>query len=231
MKNEKVSLRLSDRTVDNKIEFAISVVFNMTGNAFFPAPVPTLAQVNTAAQNLDNARTAALNGGVDKTALQNQLEAVLDNLMLRLANQVEGIANAAITTGGDAITIITSAGMDYRRPSTPAAVPAAPVNVTATSTLTEGEIHTEWDVVHEAHVYVVETTTDPLVVGTGNRTAAPAPGVTLPAAVVWTQVKILTQRKFTLTGLVSGTKYAVRIYCVGTHGESAYSNVVVAKAL
>jgi len=231
MKNEKVSLRLAERTVDNKIEFSKGVVLSMTGNPFFPSPVPTLAQVSSAAQNLENAHVAAMNGGVDKTALQNQLEAELDNLMLRLGNHVESIANEAALTGGNAITIITSAGMDYRRPNMPAAVPSAPANLRAESTLNEGEIHTEWDGVHEAHVYVVEITTDPSIVGFGNRVGVPAPGITLPAAVVWTQVKILTQRRFTLTGLVSGTKYAVRIYCVGTHGESAYSNVVVAKAL
>src|ERR1700744_3803329 len=112
MKNEKVSLRLAERTVDNKIEFSKGVVLSMTGNPFFPTPVPTLAQVSSAAQNLENAHVAAMNGGVDKTALQNQLEAELDNLMLRLGNHVESIANEAALTGGNAITIITSAGMD-----------------------------------------------------------------------------------------------------------------------
>ena len=229
MKNEKVSLKLKGRTVDNKIEFSKSVVLKMTGNSNFPSAVPSLAQISAAALALDNARIAAINGGVDKTAAQTQQEAILDNLMLRLGNYVEGIANAAVASGGDARAIITSAGMDYKRDRTITPVPAAPLNVKAASTQTEGEIYVSWDAVHQAYVYVIEITTDPSVVGTGNRTITPTPGALSPA--VWTQVKILTQKKFTLSNLTSATKYAIRIYGVGTHGESPYSNVVVAKAL
>jgi len=231
MKNEKVILKLGDRPVNEKIEFARNIVISITGNSSLTNLASMLPAVTTAVNNLEAANIAALDGAKSKKVFLLQQEAILDNLLLQLGNNVEARANALASIGGDAKAVITSAGMDYKRDRTSASVPAAPGNVKALSTITEGDISLIWDGVHLAHVYVIEITTDPSIVGLGNRAGVPAPGITLPAAVVWTQVKILTQRRFTLTGLVSGTKYAVRIYCVGTHGESAYSNVVVAKAL
>lgn len=229
MKTERVSLKLAKRSVSDKIELGRGIVSAMNASGQFAAAATLLSLLTTALNNLESANIAALDGGKSKKALLYQQEAVVDNLLLQVANLVEAAANAAEAAGGDGQAVITAAGMDYRKAGTPAPVPAAPQNLRAGTTLTEGSIHIEWDKVREAHVYVIEISTDASVVG-DSRLAAPTIGSPNPVA-VWTQVKILTQRKFSLTGLTSGTKYAIRVYCVGTHGESVYSNVVVAKAL
>ncbi|MEO8760925.1 MAG: fibronectin type III domain-containing protein [Bacteroidia bacterium] len=231
MKNEKVSLKLSSRTVENKVDFGKGVVNSMTGNAYFPSPVPALAAVTNAINNLDAAKVAALDGGKSKTAVMHQNEAIVDNLLLQLGNYVESVAIAKAALGGDAKAVITGAGMDYRKQNSLSSVPDAPINVKADTTKSEGEITISWDKVAGAHAYVIEMSTDSSVVG--SRLAAPpvGGGVVTPTFAVFTMVKILSQRKFTLTGLDSGTKYALRVYAVGTHGYGTYSNVVVAKAL
>ena len=231
MKTERVSLKLASMSVNDKIEFGRNIVTSMNGNSLFAAANALLPAVTTAINNLETANIAALDGGKAKKALLHQQEGIVDNLLAQLGNLAEVAANASAVAGGDAKAVITAAGMDYRKSATPLPVPAAPQNLSAVNTLTEGEIHTEWDSVRGAHVYVMEITTDSSIVGAGNRAAPPIGGTVSPTTAVWVQVKILTQRKFSLTGLTSGTKYAIRVYCVGTHGESTYSNVVVAKAL
>jgi hypothetical protein len=230
MKNEKVSLKLSERTVDNKVEFGKSIVVSMTSNTNFPTPTPALPSVTTAINALDAAKVAAIGGGKSKTALMHQCEDTLDSILLQLANYVESVANAKAAAGGDAKALITSAGMDYKKQSSSTAVPDAPINIKAETTKSEGEILINWDKVMGAHVYVIEMSTDSSVVGS-RAIGPPAGGIVTPTIVTFTLVKILSQRKFTLTGLDSGTKYALRVYAVGTHGYSPYSNVVVAKAL
>ena len=227
MKNIKVALLLNNKNADSKVEYNKNVITSITGNSFFSAPSPTLAAVTAANNTFENANTAAKNGGKSQVSARNAAEAVIDNLMLQLANYVESVANAAAASGGDAMAIINSAGMDYKKGKSASVLPASPQNVTAKTTQNEGEIELRWEKVIGEHVYVLEMTTDPSVVGA--RMVTPLPGALNP--VVWTQMRILTQTKYTVSGLTSGTKYAFHVYAVGSKGYGAFSNTVVGKAL
>ena len=229
MKRIKVALSLDDKTTDSKVESNKNVITKRTANSFFAAPTPTLAVVTAANNAFEAANTAAKDGGKSKIAARNAAEAVIDNLMLQLGNYVESTANAAAATGGDAIAVITSSGIDYKKDKTASVLPDAPQNVTAATTNNEGEIELHWAKVKGVHAYVVEMTTDASVVGA--RAIGPVAGVITPTTVVWSQVRILTQAKYTVSNLTSGTKYAFHVYAVGSKGYGTYSNTVVAKAL
>lgn len=226
MKKTRVVLSLAGKPVDSKIESNKNVIQSMTGNAHFPNPTPSLAAVTAANNKLEASNTAAKDKGKSKIAQRRADEAAVDNLMMQLGNYVEAVANAAAANGGDAEAIITSAGMDYRHARTTHSLPPdAPLNVTAVTTANEGEIELHFSKVKGAYVYVIEMTTDASVVG--SRTLGAVPNTT----VVWTQVRILKQTKYLVSTLVSGTKYAFRVFAVGAKGYGAYSNVVVGKAL
>ena len=60
---KKVNLNLSGRSIPNKIAFAGTVVLQMSGNAYFPTPSPTLTAVKTAADALNLAYQKAQTGG------------------------------------------------------------------------------------------------------------------------------------------------------------------------
>ena len=229
MKRVKIVLSLDDKNTDSKVEYNKNVINSMTGNSFFLSPNPTLAAVTAANNNFEAANTAAKDGGKSKIAARNAAETIIDNLMMQLINYAEAVANAAEAAGGDAKAVITSAGMDYRKSRSAPVLPDAPQNVTASTTTNEGEIELRWVKVKGEHSYVIEMTTDPSIVGA--RTINPVPIVITPTNVVWTQVRILTQTKFTVSNLTSGTKYAFHVYAVGAKGYGAYSNTVVAKAL
>lgn len=226
MKIERVSQRLGERTVSNKVEYARNVILCMTGNSNFSMPNPPLATVTTAIDNLDDAAAAAVSGGKNKTNAMNSKEDVLDNLLSQLGNYVESTASAAAATGGDAKTIITSAGMDYARPKNKAPLPLAPDGVKAVSTA-EGQIDLNWKGVKYSRAYVVEISSDVAAI---TPTSGTTP-VTTRVFISWVITDVCTKSKCTITGLISGTKYAFRVYAVGTAGKGAVSVPVVVKVL
>src|ERR1700761_5421913 len=115
MKTERVSLKLAHTSVNDKIELGRNIVNAMTGNSLFAAAASLLPAVTTALNNLESANLAALDGGKSKKALLHQQEAIVDNLLLQVANLVEMAANASAAAGGDAQAVITAAGMNYHK--------------------------------------------------------------------------------------------------------------------
>jgi hypothetical protein len=231
MKTERVSLRLSERSVSDKIETSKNIVSSMNGNNKFTNPSPALAAITSATINLENAYIAAIDGGKSKTAFMHQQEAILDNLLLQLSNYVEATANAALAAGGDAQAVILSAGMDFKRAKNVAPLPLAPTGLTATSAL-EGEVELKWKSVKYARSYIVEISSDVSAIQGGT----PNPNVFTPIAnarlfIAWLFVDTVTKVKCTVPNLSSGTKYAFRVYALGTAGKGSKSVPVVVKVL
>ena len=220
----KVSLKLSTRSADDKVEFARGMVTAMTGNASFTSPSPALATVSSAATDLENAIIAAQDGGKSKTALMHAKEVVLDNILTQLGLYVEATAN-----GDD--SVILSSGANARHTKGAPQVPAVPANVNAATGVAEGAISLNWETVKNARVYVVEQLDDASTIQS-SRSIAPVSGGTLtPVVANWHQVAIVTKSKISLSNLISGNKYAYRIYCVGAAGNGNYSTPVVIKVL
>jgi len=111
----KVKLGLKDLNVPELITYSSHVVTKMTGNVFFPTPMPTLAKVTTATTNLSNAYNSALGAGPAQTAVVNQTRELLELLLTSLGAYVEGIANDPANAIPGAEAIILSSGFEVKQ--------------------------------------------------------------------------------------------------------------------
>lgn len=199
----KVKLGLDRMSVAELLEFAKQVVSAMTGNPNFTTPNPPLAQITTAADNLDTARQAALlarSEAKTKTTIQNQREDELRAFLRKMALYVENI-------GGEDEAVITSAGMNTKAPATPGGATGLVEGFNSTTGDSDGEIDLGWNSLANAASYVVEQSLQG------------------PPNAVWTQVKTTTQSKVTITGLQSGTRYWFRVAAVGPQGQGGWSDI------
>ena len=220
----KTSLRLGTRSANDKVVFALSIVTAMTGNVGFPAPVPSLAAVAQAATDLETALNRNDMRDKAKTTLANTKEAALDDILTLLALYVDGVAK------GDA-NLILSTGMPVRAARAASQLPVAPLNVSAINTTVEGEVQVKWDKVSNARVYVVEISNDVAATQSTPLNSPPTVSTTARSFITWTLVDIIAHAKYTLTGLTSGIKYAVRIYAVSAKGKGNRSVPVIVKVL
>ncbi len=219
MKKIKVSLGLKRFSANDKVELARAIVLAMTGNSNFTTPVPALSVVTTASTALDVALQNAQDRGKTKIALAHAAEANLDNLLTQLALYVESASN------NDPAKILSS-GMRVKSDRTPSQVPGVPINLSTRFVANDGAIKLTWDAVPLAKVYVIEQTDDPDLVISSRSVGGSNPA---PAA-AWSTVVIVTKTSFTITGLISGSKYAFRLFAIGAGGYGAYSDPIIAKA-
>lgn len=84
----------------------------MTGNSWFPAPVPTLAEVQAAIDALDEEETRTLTRVRDAVPARNEKRLVLVARLQHLAAYVQSIADA---NPEHAASIIESAGMYVKK--------------------------------------------------------------------------------------------------------------------
>ncbi len=233
MKTIRVSLGLSRLTPSKRISKWGIIKTDMTGNSNFsspnPLPNPSLSFIDTQVIILGNDISAAESGDHSKVSAMNAQVEKVDMLLNQLGNYVEQTANAAALLGGDAESIIRSAGMDVEAPRTKAPVPNAPTDVKGVSTV-EGDIALSWKNVKYARAFIVEISSD--LSATGGATGSTTTNTSTARVYVdWEITDVCHKPKITLSGLVSGTKYAVRIISSGTAGKSAPSATVVVKVL
>ena len=202
----KVKLNLRNLSVPEKIARAQQIVAALTGNTNFPTPHPPLAEVTTAANELEAATNAAQAARLEAkrlTAARDVKEDELTQLITQLGAYVESVA------GGDE-ALIMSAGLEMRSDrTTDSSAPAAPETLTATTGNHEGEVELSWDAVRGARSYVVERTTNP------------------QEASSWTQAGVSPRSSLIVEGLESGKRYYFRVAAVTLNGQSPWSNHAV----
>lgn len=201
----KVKLNTKDLSVPEKIARARQIVAAMTGNANFPAPQPTLAQIIAGIDELqtayDDAHAARQEAKARTTAL-NEKEETLDRTLSQMTAYVESIA-------GDDVEKIQSAGLDVRSTASPSGTLSAPESLNASQGDMEGEIDLHWDRVERARSYVIEQSADPAT------------------DVSWKHAAVSTRSQATIDGLTSGAKYWFRVAAVSPQGQSGWSNPAV----
>jgi hypothetical protein len=106
-----LDVRLTDAAL---IGLATHIVTEMTGNLYFKTPTPALATVSADNAAYAKAQTAALMKTKSTIADRNAKKAVVVTDLRMLKAYVQSIANADPT---NATTIIQSAGMNLRKPS------------------------------------------------------------------------------------------------------------------
>lgn len=199
----KIRLNLSRLSVAEKIAKAKQIVAAMTGNPNFTAPSPPLPEVATAATELQTAAGASATAKQtlkETTAVQNDKEATIDQLLTRLAGYVESVA-------GSDEQVILSAGMDVRAPSVSTTErPPQPQALAATAGDRDGEIDLSWESVSGAKSYAVEQSGDPVTPNS------------------WQHAGVSTRSLHTAAGLTSGTRYWFRVAAINKVGQSGWSD-------
>jgi hypothetical protein len=196
----KVKLNFTKLSIAEKLSRAQQIVASLTGNPNFPAPQPTLAQLNDALQAASITAQKARQEAKTATSEQESKEETLNQLITQLGGHVESVS------GGDE-TKILSAGLDVRATGSPGSDPPSLPKAVA---LTEGdhsnELDAGWDSVTGARSYVVQLSADP------------------PTPTSWQPGTVVARSHATLSGLQSGTRYWVRVAAVNANGQSGWSD-------
>ena len=129
----RVLLSFTRKLDTDLIAFVRNVVTLTTGNAQYPAPKPTLAEVTTSVDAFEEAVHTALDGGKIAIAARNAARQALLGVMRQLAAYVQGNCDA------DLLALISS-GFDAVRAPSPATVPTAPQNPRLSLTDKSGEL-------------------------------------------------------------------------------------------
>ena len=178
----------------------------MTGNANFPSPTPTLAQVTAARTALVAALADAESGAHADIAKKNEAVRTLRDLLTKLARYVNSVA------GGDVDKAVTS-GFELAKRPDPIDRLEAPQELSARMSSYAGRIDLHWDKVRGARMYQVYICAgDPAV------------------AANWSVVGVSGKTRHTVTDLASNTFFNFRITALGRVGEGPASEVVTAKA-
>lgn len=204
-----IKLDLKNKNVDEKITLGNNHIASMTGNANYPTAQrsPTDAQFQAAQDALADAMAAAEAAEtVWKAAIiaRNNAEAAWDTAISARASNCESITprNRAL---------LQTTGLPLRGAPTPVGIPDAPINLLATLAKNSGELIINWSRVRGATSYIVERMVHD---STGS----------------WQQVKLLSQSKFTDTGLTPGTIYAYRVRALAAAGSGPWSDETVRMA-
>lgn len=180
-----------------KIIKARYYVSQMTGNANFPTPDPTLSDISAKANALELAYNEAQDGGKTKVALAKAAEAELDAIIVLLTAYVQFVSK------GEA-TIIRSSGFEVKEVNNNAQPLVAVTGLGTTPGINEGEVNLYWDRVPNSKVYKIEKSAD------GNTN--------------WTYAGESTKASITLTGLPTATKIWFKIAAVGAKGQGPWSD-------
>ena len=173
----------------------------MTGNADFPAPAPSLGSleasisaVEAASQELHLLRQQTR----EKLAELGVLESGLRDDLRDLAAYVRN------ASGGDEAKIL-GAGMGVRRAKSPRTM--APVTgLESAAGDDSGEVDLSWTPVPGARSYEVQGSPDPITAGS------------------WGHAGISTKSSLTLTGQPTGARCWWRVRAIGANGPGAWSD-------
>lgn len=199
----RVKLGLYGLSVADIIQFCRNVVSSMTGNANYPAPVPDLADVTTAVDELETAHENTLNGGKKQTTIQREKRTKVFNLMRTERDHVNVVGD------GDAV-VLESSGFPLA--DIPGSIVLAQPENLRTRTLTKpGSVEVLCNTVEGALNYQVQyQKEDPL-----------APGILVDK---WTILDPIGPKRQTVTGLDSVAYYWFQMRATGSGKPSPWSD-------
>jgi hypothetical protein len=198
----KAKLNLRNLSLAAKLAKAKQLVAAIENNSNFPNPTPPLAAVTAVIKKTETTqaeRDAAQQEAKMKTTELGNCEDELDGILNQLVAHVDSVA------AGDEAKI-QSAGLDTRAAATSTTdPPTAPSGLSSTTGDRDGELDASWDTVAGAKSYVIETCDDP------------------PSATGWKHSGVSTKSRFTITGLLSGKRYWIRVAAINSVGQSGWS--------
>jgi hypothetical protein len=199
MKNSKISLSFSRFTDAAFLTQGEHVHLNMTGNVYFPDPVPTLADIKIAIDAYRDALTNAKGLGIVPVAIKNQTREALEQLLFQLGMFVMFVAN-----GNE--TILITSGYTLTKPGEPSYITSLG-NVTLENGVSSGQLISSVKAQKAIKSYLHQIATE------------------LPTEnTVW-QSFACSRSKYVFTNLVPGKQYWIRLAAVASNGQTAYSTV------
>ena len=197
--NAKVSISLLGTSPDATLIVLIGrILDSMTGNANYPAPVPSLAAI-TAARAAYVSAVNALDRSKAPIVHRNQTRAAVVQSLRDLALYVQH------ASGGDMGKLLSSGYPAQKPRRQPIGVLLPPQNVTLRPARVSGQILARCKAVPQANAYQ------------WRYASALAP-------TVWTQPDPVTTASFTLQNLTRGTDYIVQVRVFGAKGPSDWSD-------
>jgi hypothetical protein len=199
MASYRTSLAFSRLSDAELVTFTENVIASLTGNAAFPTPLVSIADITAALGTFNTKLAAAADGGKQATAEKNDAREALDNLLRQEAAYVQSIA------GNDLATLLSS-GFDAtssNRTRVPLNKPVVDGILNEMST----QLTVRLQPVDNARAYEVRMSYGP----NG-----------------WQAAGVFTQaRRIVLSDLTPGTTYTVQARAVGgTTGYSDWSDPV-----
>ncbi|MBI4932049.1 MAG: hypothetical protein HY841_14930 [Bacteroidetes bacterium] len=222
MKKAKVKRNFIKIPVSNKILFGRDRVVDMTGNANFLTPIPSLATVTTVTNNLETKHLASEGGGPAQTVARDAAEEVWNSTLRKLADYVDGIAD------GDTVKITSAGFHTTKTEASPRHVPAQPTGQKFIHTDESGAVIFTCNAVPSSETYVAVLSPDfaALKISTIKtqlmfrfHSAENTPDVLLT-------IDVSSQRKKIIRGLESGKRIYGKIYCTNSAGRGIDSDVI-----
>jgi hypothetical protein len=201
MKKSKILLNFSSYS-DSKFQTkSEAILAAMTGNANFPSPVPTIADLTTAINLYAVALSAAESKDKTKIAIKNDMRTSLETLLVNLA------ASVTATAAGNRSMLISS-GFDVSSDTRNQRVLGAVENFQVVPGASSGEMISSVNSVLNAKSYIHQYTPDPV---TPDSSWAFAYSSACSA---------------TIAGLQPVKKYWFRIIVAGAHNQSVQTDAI-----
>lgn len=176
------------------------IIASITGNVFFPTPVPAPTAIQTTLDDYTQALADAASRDRNKIALKNQLRSQLNNMLNQLGNYVN------TTSNGD-LTMIVSSGFRVSKLPQPRYV-TTPENPTVKPGMNPGTLVTKLKADAAATGYTfsiaLASTKDDYF---------------------WTSVTT-SRCQYEFTDLMPHTEYVVKVAVIGSKDQVAYSGIV-----
>jgi hypothetical protein len=197
--NLRVSLDFAGYSDADLDVFGSNVVVCLTGNASFPTPPVTPADLTTLVKAFHDALMAALPGGIQLTAAKNAARNVLLDALRKIATYVQSIASHNLD-------VLLTSGF-YANSTNRTQVPLVAPSITEVDNVASTQLLVRLSPVTNAKSYHLQTS-----IGSG----------------AWQDGGIFTQaRRIVLTNLTPGTTYTVRARAIGgSTGSSDWSSPV-----
>ena len=198
----KVATKFIGSDKDSDLAAAIArILAQMTGNALFPAPVPTLDTLKKAGDAFVVA-VHGNDGGKAAVIHRDQTRAAVEEVLRELAAYVQ------LASQGDKLRIVRSGFPAQRERGVATAQPiGAPTGLKARRGTSSGQVHVRCASVPTARLYQ------------WRYASAQAPGA-------WTVVETSSATSTVLEGLAAGALYTLQVRAYGKRGTSDWSEGV-----
>lgn len=201
-----IKLSLYSLTAVRLLALLRNVVAKLTGNALFPTPPVTMADLDTKGDELEAAIAQATDGSKASKGARNAIMKEAGVMLMSVADYVRMVAK-----GNEAMLLTTGFEMVKRRE--PVGVPGITRSLLARMTNSKGVLELRWRHVHGAYGYQVwMTTSDPNVEAN------------------WQPIGYTTRASHLVSDLESLKAYWFSVSAIGAAGEGLQCDPAMGRA-